>query len=231
AGRLVPVKFGEGVWESADADRANGFYGQMAGLKLNPAREKVVALLQQEGCIGKPSLPLTHAVKFYEKGSRPLEIIPTRQWFIKILPYKEDLLQQGKKIQWHPEHMFEKYRSWVEVLNQDWCISRQRYFGVPFPVWYPLDAEGRPDLSRPVVPDEKSLPVDPFVDTPPGYQESQRNQPGGFAPEDFVFDTWATSSLSPQLCSGWRLPPNPDKHDKLFPMDVRPQSHEIIRTW
>src|SRR6185503_18357287 len=168
-------------------------------------------------------------VKFYEQGDRPLEFITTRQWFVRLLDKKPQLLEAGDKIAWHPDFMRLRYRNWTENLNLDWCISRQRYFGVSFPVWYPLSAEGRADHERPILADPARLPVDPTSDTPPGYDESQRDQPGGFAAEPDVFDTWFTSSLSPQIATGWLG--RPERHARLFPMDLRPQSHEIIRTW
>ncbi len=122
-----------------------------------------------------------------------------------------------------------RYQHWVEGLNQDWCISRQRYFGVPFPVWYPLDDGGAPVLDRPIYGSAEDLPVDPLADTPPGFEERDRDQPGGFTAEPDVMDTWATSSLTPQIQSHWGL--DPERHGRLFPMDVRPQAHDIIRTW
>ena len=111
-----------------------------------------------------------------------------------------------------------RYRNWVEGLNQDWCISRQRYFGVPFPVWYPLDAAGEPQYQRPILAPVDRLPVDPLEEAPPGYDEAQRAQPGGFIGEPDVQDTWATSSLTPQIVTGWELAP--ERHAQLFPMDV-----------
>ncbi len=122
-----------------------------------------------------------------------------------------------------------RYRNWTENLQLDWCISRQRYFGVPFPVWYPLDEYGHPIHARPIVPDASRLPIDPMTDVPAGYQESQRDKPNGFAGEADVFDTWFTSSMTPQIGTHWVL--DKERHQRLFPMDIRPQSHEIIRTW
>ncbi len=168
-------------------------------------------------------------VKFFEKGDRPLEFISTRQWFVRLLDKKDDLLAFGDRIQWHPDFMRLRYRNWTENLNVDWCVSRQRYFGVPFPVWYPLDADGRPDHARPIVAAADTLPVDPTVDVPPGYAAEQRDRPGGFTAEADVYDTWFTSSLTPQIGSGWLL--DPERHAARFPADIRPQSHEIIRTW
>jgi valyl-tRNA synthetase len=142
---------------------------------------------------------------------------------------KDALIAQGRKIQWHPEFMVKRYESWVEGLNQDWCLSRQRYFGVPIPVWYKIDDVGRVQYDQVLMPRRDQLPMDPFDDVPDGYTEAQRDQPGGFTGDPDVMDTWATSSLTPQIASGWV--DDPDRHAKLFPMDIRPQSHEIIRTW
>ena len=173
--------------------------------------------------------PIEHTVKYYEKGDRPLELVPTRQWFVRLLDKKDALLAKGAQIEWHPESMGIRYRDWTQNLQLDWCISRQRYFGVPIPVWYPLDGSGRPDHAHPIVAEPGQLPVDPMTATPPGFQETGRDQPGGFTPEVDIFDTWFTSSMTPQISSHWGL--DPKRHRKLFPADLRPQSHEIIRTW
>ena len=172
---------------------------------------------------------MRHPVKFYERGEHPLEFLPTRQWFVRLLEHKEALLEQGRKIRWHPPHMRVRYEHWVEGLNQDWCVSRQRYAGVAFPVWYPIGDDGVVDYAHPILADESQLPVDPLSDPAPGYGPEQRDRPGGFAGDPDVMDTWATSSLTPQIVSRWGV--EPERHERLFPMDLRPQSHEIIRTW
>jgi valyl-tRNA synthetase len=236
-GRILPATFGQAPFDSVDAELAQRSHDEIAGLPVNTAKKRIAELLAGEGSlpgwqgpalVGEPQ-PTDQIVKFFEKGDRPLEFVPTRQWFIRTLEHKDALLAQGDKIQWHPAHMRTRYTHWVEGLNQDWCISRQRYFGVPFPVWYPVDSVGEPDFSKPIYADKEALPVDPLTDTPPGYTEDQRDQPGGFAPEPDVMDTWATSSLTPQIQSHWGI--DPERHAKLFPMDIRPQAHDIIRTW
>jgi valyl-tRNA synthetase len=236
-GRLLPVKFGEPGWESLNPTAANDFYEKLTGKSIKTSQKAIVELLRetsgaatgaQAPLRGEP-IAIEHAVKFFEKGDRPLEFIPTRQWFVRLLDKKDMLIAFGDRIAWHPDFMRLRYRNWTENLQFDWCISRQRYFGVPFPVWYPLNENGRPDYSRPIIAKSKDLPIDPMLATPNGYVESQRNQPGGFAGESDVFDTWFTSSLSPQICSRWNV--DPVRHERLFPMDWRPQSHEIIRTW
>ncbi|MFV2073413.1 MAG: class I tRNA ligase family protein, partial [Thermoanaerobaculales bacterium] len=178
--------------------------------------------------VGEPR-PTEQMVKFYEKGDRPLEFVITRQWFVRVLEHKEALLAQGDKIQWHPAHMKTRYTHWVEGLNQDWCISRQRYFGVPFPVWYRVGADGEPDFASPIFAAAEALPMDPATDTPPGFNEDQRDVPGGFTGDPDVMDTWATSSMTPQIQSHWGI--DTERHARLFPMDIRPQAHDIIRTW
>jgi len=203
-------------------------YAQLQGLKINQARTKIVELLEASGDLLKKT-PSEQAVKFYEKGDSPVEFLPTHQWFIKIKDHKQVLLEQGRQINWHPDYMKARYESWVEGLQQDWCISRQRFFGVPFPVWYPVSSAGFPDYSKPIFASAESLPVDPLTQCPPGYTESQRDLPGGFSGDPDVMDTWATSSLTPQLMSQWGI--DDTRHRALFPMDIRPQSHEIIRTW
>jgi valyl-tRNA synthetase len=228
-GRLVPVEFGTPGWESVDAALANAAYARMAGKGLNGARQVIVEILRESGSLRGEPKPIEHAVKYYEKGDRPLEFISTRQWFVRLLDKKDALLAKGDEVRWHPDFMRLRYRNWTENLNVDWCVSRQRYFGVPIPVWYPLDAQGQRDYAHPIVAERGTLPVDPTSDVPPGYRPEQRDQPGGFSGETDIFDTWFTSSLTPQISSKWAL--DPERHRKLFPADVRPQSHEIIRTW
>lgn len=228
-GSLEPVLFGVKGWQSLNPSRANEAYNQLVGLAVEKARSRIVELLQAANVLeGEPN-PVTRAVKFYEKGNRPLELISTRQWYVNILDSKEELLTQGEKISWHPTFMLERYRNWVKGLNQNWCISRQRHFGVPFPVWYPVDISGKLCYEDPILASPSQLPIDPQVDIPPGYEVSQRGQPGGFIGDPDVQDTWATSSLTPQIATKWEL--DTERHAKLFPMDLRPQSHEIIRTW
>ncbi|HKF57987.1 MAG TPA: valine--tRNA ligase [Blastocatellia bacterium] len=236
-GRLLPIKFGSEGWESREPDAANRFYEQLAGKTVKAAQKAIVELLGSTDAaqgdngpaLAEPPKPIEHSVKFYEKGERPLEFIPTRQWFVRLMDKKERLIEMGDRIKWHPDFMRMRYRNWTENLQFDWCISRQRYFGVAFPLWYRLDQHGNPDRDHPILATADMLPVDPMQAPPAGYDEPQRDQPGGFTGETDVFDTWFTSSMSPQIGSRWGL--DPGRHAKLFPADLRPQSHEIIRTW
>ena len=228
-GTLGPVTWGSPGWETVDAARAQAAYDQLAGLSAKKAQPVVAELLRQSGdLIGEPK-PINHHVKFYEKGDRPLEIVTSRQWFIKTIEFREQLLERGRELQWHPPYMRARYESWVNGLNGDWCISRQRFFGVPFPVWYRIADDGRVDYANPLCPPEARLPIDPSTDVPDGYTESQRGVPGGFVGDPDVMDTWATSSVSPQIVSGWES--DSDLFARTFPMDLRPQAHDIIRTW
>jgi valyl-tRNA synthetase len=236
-GCLAEVEFGGDGFPSLDAEAATRSYAGLVGKSVAQARKAIVELLRDPdaSATGKgPPLtrepePIEHAVKFYERGDRPLELVPTRQWFVRLLDKKEALLAKGAEVRWHPDFMGIRFRDWTENLSLDWCVSRQRYFGVPIPVWYPLDAEGRPDHGSPILPERDSLPVDPTTDLPPGRDAEDRNRPGGFTGEADIFDTWFTSSLTPQIGSHWEL--DPERHARLFPADMRPQSHEIIRTW
>jgi valyl-tRNA synthetase len=228
-GTLRHVTWGAPGWESDDVARARGAYDDMAGLTAAKARGKIVEQLKASGqLIGDPR-PITHAVKFYEKGDRPLEIVTSRQWFVKTIEYRDGLLERGRELRWHPAYMQTRYENWTNGLNGDWCISRQRFFGVPFPVWYPITGQGVIDYSRPLRAREDQLPVDPSTDTPDGYRADQRGISGGFAGDPDVMDTWATSSLSPQIVCGWME--DDDLFARTFPMDLRPQAHDIIRTW
>src|SRR5919112_5624319 len=208
-------------------------YAQFAGLTVNAARREVVRLLGESGdLLGEPR-PVTHPVKFYEHGDAPLEIVTSRQWFIRNggrdTALREKLLARGRELRWIPAHMRHRYEHWVNGLTGDWLISRQRFFGVPIPVWYRLDDAGEPDYGQLLIPDESSLPVDPSSECPRGFDESQRDVPGGFTADPDVMDTWATSSLTPQIVSGWSA--DDDLARRVFPVDLRPQGQEIIRTW
>ncbi|WP_419919912.1 valine--tRNA ligase [Candidatus Poriferisocius sp.] len=208
-------------------------YAEIAGRTVHGAQQRVVELLKESGeLIGEPRA-ITHPVKFFEKGQRPLEIVTSRQWYIRNggrdEALRDALIGRGRELNWVPEHMRVRYENWVGGLNGDWLISRQRFFGVPFPIWYPLDAGGRIDYHHPIAAEEASLPVDPSSDVPPGYREDQRDRPGGFTADPDVMDTWATSSLTPQIACYWE--DDPDLFERTFPMDLRPQAHEIIRTW
>lgn len=187
------------------------------GLTLQEGREKILEdlkdkLIKQEN--------LQQAVGTCWRCNTPLEFIVTKQWFIKALDYKKDLLNYGKKINWYPKFMRVRYEDWVKNLNWDWCISRQRFYGVPIPVWYCKKCK------KEILPEEKDLPIDPLEKSPKKTCSCGSKE---FTPEKDVFDTWMTSSNSPEIASKWLE--NPSLYQELAPMSLRPQSHDIIRTW
>jgi valyl-tRNA synthetase len=228
-GRLADVPWGTPGWESEDLSLARASYEQLRGRSINQARKRIVELLEQSGeLVGEPT-PVMRAVKFFEKGERPVEIVTSRQWFIRTIEHREELIARGRELKWHPPYMRARYEDWVNGLTGDWCVSRQRFFGVPFPLWYPIDADGNVLFDQPIAALEADLPVDPSTDVPDGYDPSQRGQPGGFEGDPDIMDTWATSSLTPQIAG--KAGEDQDLFRKVFPMDVRPQAHDIIRTW
>ena len=216
-----------------DSETGRAAYARLAGKTIFSAQAEMVEILREtRELVGEPEA-ITHPVKFFEKGDKPLEIVTSRQWYIRNGGRDTDLrtalIARGDQMAWHPPYMQTRYTNWIDGLNGDWLISRQRFFGVPLPLWYPLDEDGEPIHDTPIVPAEADLPVDPSSDPAPGYNESQRGRPGGFAGDTDVMDTWATSSLSPQIACGWEE--DNDLFARTYPMDLRPQAHDIIRTW
>ncbi|MFD1212723.1 valine--tRNA ligase [Arthrobacter sp. GCM10027362] len=218
-------------WITSDEGKAN--YAQLAGKTAFSAKEKIVELLGAAGELDGEPKTMMHPVNFYEKGDKPLEVVTSRQWYIRNGGRDEErrarLIDRGREIDFHPAFMRSRYENWIEGLNGDWLISRQRFFGVPIPVWYPLDAAGEPDYEHPILPSDEMLPVDPAAEPAPGYDEARRGMPGGFIGDADVLDTWATSSLTPQIVGRWSR--DEEFFGKVFPFDLRPQGHDIIRTW
>lgn len=225
-------------WITSESGRQ--VYEQMAGKTTFSAREVLVKQLRESGEMSGEPTKTVRQTNFFEKGDKPLEIVTSRQWYIRNggKPWTNpasgkdlnaELLERGQELKFHPDFMRVRYENWVKGLNNDWLISRQRFFGVPFPLWYQVDANGDVDYNAIITPDESALPVDPSSDVPAGYSAEQRGVPGGFVGELDIMDTWATSSLSAQLVSGWLN--DEDLFKRVYPMDIRPQGQDIIRTW
>ena len=224
------------AWLTSDAGAAPGaaaLWSEIGGKTTFSARTAVVDALRASGDLEGEPVPTQRKANFFEKGDKPLEIVTSRQWYIRNggrdAALRKELLARGGELAFHPDFMGVRYENWVGGLNGDWLVSRQRFFGVPFPVWYALDGEGEVLYEAPLVPAEADLPIDPSSDVPRGYTAEQRGVPGGFVSDPDVMDTWATSSLTPEIAGGWRA--DPDLFARVFPMDLRPQGQDIIRTW
>ena len=234
--RSVLTRDGRIVRETPEwitSEQGAAVFAEMAGKTTFSARTAVVDALRASGDLDGEPVPTQRKTNFFEKGDKPLEIVTSRQWYIRNGGRDADLnaalLERGSELAFHPDFMRVRYANWVGGLNGDWLVSRQRFFGVPIPVWYPVDADGEPVWDSPIVPDEASLPIDPSSDVPAGYTAEQRGQAGGFVGDPDIMDTWATSSLTPQIAGGWLS--DPDLFGRVFPMDLRPQGQDIIRTW
>ncbi|MBT1177194.1 valine--tRNA ligase [Bifidobacterium callimiconis] len=222
-------------WITDEGGKA--IFEETEGKTTFSARKIIVDHLRESGDMDGEPKPTKRMTNFYEKGDKPLEIVTSRQWYLKNGGTDEklnaELIERGKELNFHPDFMRVRYENWVHGLNGDWLISRQRFFGVPFPLWYPVKEDGSADYDHPITPSEDILPIDPTTDVPAGYTEDQRDVPGGFTAENDIMDTWATSSLTPQIVTRWEEPGEENQaiHAATFPMDLRPQGQDIIRTW
>ena len=201
-------------------------YWELDGLKIKDARLKILELLENNGFITRKPQKIIHSVKIGERSKFPVEFLVTKQWFIKILENKNKLHEQTDKIEWKPDWMKARLHNWIDGVSWDWCISRQRFFGIPIPVWY---SKRKGEEGKIIIPSKEQLPIDPTKSIPEGYTRDE------VEPEIDIFDTWATSSISPQLSTlGITDELNIDekRFNKLkIPFNLRSQGHDIIRTW
>jgi valyl-tRNA synthetase len=201
--------------------RLNKLGKKYKGLKIKAARQKIIEDLKKGGYLIKQEL-IEHSLNVHERCDTPVELIQSKQWFIKIANLKKKWLEYGKKIKWHPTTMEKNYNLWVNSLKWDWCVSRQRYYGIPFPVWYCAKCKA------PIFANEKDLPVNPIEDEPP-LKKCPHCGHNKFIPETDVLETWATSSCTPFLLK--ELIKEEKQKKKFFPVSLRPNAFEIIRTW
>jgi valyl-tRNA synthetase len=224
-------------WLENSPREARALFNEMKGKTVFTSRKILVDELRAHDLlIGEPQKTMRMA-SFYEKGDKPLEIVTSRQWYIKNGgkddDLREKLLGAGEKLNFYPKFMQARYENWVNGLKSDWLVSRQRFFGVSFPIWYAVDSDGKVDYEQVIVPNESDLPIDPTIDVPNGFTSEQRNKSNGFTAENDIMDTWATSSLTPQIACKWleNERNNDETFNKTYPMDLRPQGQDIIRTW
>ncbi|MCK5476701.1 MAG: class I tRNA ligase family protein, partial [Candidatus Aenigmarchaeota archaeon] len=201
----------------------NGIYnskaGKYEGLNSIKARTQIIEDLKKDGCLVKQE-PIKHIVNTHERCGTDIEFVATEQWFIEYLDLKDRLLEAGAKLNWNPSHMRNRLDNWIKGLKWDWCLSRQKKFGVPIPVWYCKKC------SEVIIADKKQLPIDPLEDKPL-LKKCQKCGCNEFLPEKDVLDTWATSSMTPQIAA--KLVP--ERYNDIYPMDLRPQAHDIISFW
>ncbi len=199
--------------------KMNELAGKYRGMRISEAREAIVADLEKAGLL-KGRKPIRHVVNVHERCKTEMEILPSRQWFVRYLDLKDEYIVKAAALQWVPEYMRSRYDNWIKGLQWDWCISRQRYYGVPFPVWYCKHCKGV------IVAEESRLPVDPLKDKPRGKCKCGSSE---FIGEEDTLDTWFTSSLTPQINGKWAE--GGALFKKIFPMTLRPQGHDIIALW